>query len=62
MQEKISKKSCNKKHVTNNNDLSNDITNGSSDNITVKTTNPNTKDNLGATALREELFVAKRAS
>jgi hypothetical protein len=51
MQEKISKKSCKKKHVTNNNDMSNDITNGSSDNITVKTTNPNTKDKLGVTVL-----------
>ena len=31
--------------------MSNDITNGSSDNITLKTTNPNTKDKLGVTAL-----------
>ncbi len=51
MQEKILEKSCSKKHVTSNNDMSNDITNVSNDNIIMKTTNPNTKDKLGVTAL-----------
>jgi hypothetical protein len=36
MQENILKKSCNKKIVTTNNDVSNGITNVSSDNITMK--------------------------
>ena len=39
MQETTSKKSCNKKIVSNNNDVSNDTTNVSSDNITMKTIN-----------------------
>ena len=53
MQENISKKSCNKKIVTNNNDVSNDNTNVSSNNISMKTTNQteNTKEKLGVTAL-----------
>ena len=51
MQEKTSKKSCNKKIVTNNNDVSDDISNVSNDNVTMKTTHTNTKDKLGVTAL-----------
>ena len=50
-QENISKKSCNKKIVTNNHDVSNDITHVSNDNITMKTTNQNTKDKLHVTVL-----------
>jgi len=48
----MSKKSCNKK-ITNNIDVSNDTTNVSSDNITMKTINQkeNTKKQLGVTAL-----------
>ncbi len=50
MQENISRKSCNKKIVTNNHNVSNDTTKVSSDNITMKTTNSNTKDKLGVTS------------
>jgi len=50
---KLSKRSCNKIIVTNNNDVSNDTTNVSSNYITMKTTNQNknTKEKLGVTAL-----------
>ena len=45
------KKSCNKENVTNSHDVSNDFTNISNDNITMKTTNPITRDKLGVKAL-----------
>jgi hypothetical protein len=45
MPENKSTKSCNKKIVKNNHNVSNDTTKVSSDNITMKTTNTNTKDN-----------------
>jgi hypothetical protein len=53
MQENISKTSCNKNLVTNNNDVSNDTTNISSDNITMKTISQkeNTKEKLGVKGL-----------
>ena len=53
MQENLSKKSCNNKIVTNNNDVYNDTTNVSSNNITMKTINQkeNTKEQLGVTDL-----------
>ncbi len=51
MQAKMSKTSCNKEIVTDNHDVSNDITHVSNNYITMKTTNQNTKDKLGATAL-----------
>ena len=51
MKDNISKEFCNNKIVTNNNDLSNDITNVSNYHIIMKTINPNTKDKLGVTAL-----------
>ena len=51
MQENTSKKSCNKKIVTNNHDVSDNINNVSNDNINMKTINTNTKNKLGVTAL-----------
>ena len=53
MQENIPQKSCNKKKVTNHINVSNDTTNVSSNNITMKTINQkeNTKEQLGVTAL-----------
>jgi hypothetical protein len=50
MQENISK-NLTIKNVTNNNNMSNGIADVSSDIITMKTSNPNTKDKLGVTAL-----------
>ncbi len=51
MQENISKKSCSKKIVTDHNDVSEDINDVFTDNVTMKTTNTNTKNKLGVTAL-----------
>ena len=53
IQGKDIKKSCNEQIVTNNNDVSNDDTNVSRDNITMKkiTQKENTKDQLGVMAL-----------
>jgi hypothetical protein len=53
MQGSVSKKSCNKKKVTNHINVSNDTTNVSSNNITMKTINQkeNTKGQLGVMAL-----------
>ena len=51
MQENISKKSCNKKIVTNNDDVFDNINKVSNDNVTMKTTDANTKNKLGVTAL-----------
>ena len=53
MQENISKNSCNKITITNNNDVSNDTANVSSDNIPMKTINQKeyTNEKLGVMAL-----------
>ena len=53
MQENKSKTSCTKNIVNNNIDVSNDTTNVSSENITMKAINKkeNTKEHLGVTAL-----------
>ena len=51
MQENVSKKSSIEKVVINNHDVSNDITNVSRNNATMKTINQNTKEKLGVMAL-----------
>ena len=51
IQENTSKKSCNKKIVTNNDDVFDNINKVSNDNVTMKTTDANTKNKLGVTAL-----------
>ena len=50
IQENISKESCNKKMLTNNSDVSNNINKVSNDHIIMKTIHQNTKDDLGITA------------